>query len=116
MFTLRGPREDCWKYSHCCVFNPVKGRAVAATVESERGRYGSVQRRKGGKGGMARELRIGLPEQMVTNRGRERGTDRGGRRGGSSCTHFCLKSSFLEAIGHDICIHLDYASVLKTGE
>ena len=26
MFTLRGPREDCWKYSHCCVFNPVKGR------------------------------------------------------------------------------------------
>ena len=36
MFTLRGPREDCWKYSHCCVFNPVKGRAVAATVERER--------------------------------------------------------------------------------
>ena len=34
MFTLRGPREDCWKYSHCCVFNPVKGRAVAATVET----------------------------------------------------------------------------------
>ena len=68
------------------------------------------------EGRMARELRIGLPEQMVTNRGRERGTDRGGRRGGSSCTHFCLKSSFLEVIGHETGTHLEYASVLKTGE
>ena len=69
------------------------------------------------EGGRAGELRIGLPEeQMVTNREEDRQKRREEGEEEEAAAHiFALKASFLDALGGEAGVHLDFASVLKTG-
>ena len=95
------------------MFNPVKGRAVATTALAVW--FNGAREQKRGRG-RAGELRIARGADGDEQRRGQSETEEEGEEGEEeAAAHiFAPKASFLDALGGEAGVHLDFASLLKT--